>query len=240
LRAPKTKFAEYARTGVFPENFPVPTDVVFPDDKDSSEDESVFPALIVPEMPASTAGTPDSEEPPVETGQKRFADIAGTAKFLGISTVVIAVVIACVVFFGAKPESRRDGNVVSEGSATAASVGAFRKTLDEKIKKEDFVGAAETWCAFSDAFSDEAARLRSSYLPRFKLKVADAYAARLSERMSPLELGGQLSVAEKQLLAGELAMFKRICRELGLTPQRLQKRNLAIIERAEAVLADGN
>lgn len=240
LRAPKTKFAEYARTGVFPEEFSAQPGVASPDDKDLSEEESVFPALIVPEMPVSPAGTSDNEGAPSETEHKRFADIAGTAKFLGISAVVIALVIACVVFFGAKPEFRRDGNVAPGVSAAEASVGAFRKTLDEKIKKEDFVGAAETWCAFSDAFSDEAARLRSSYLPRFKLKVADAYAARLSERMSPLELGGQLSVAEKQLLAGELAMFKRICRELGLTPQRLQKRNLAIIERAEAVLADGN
>lgn len=239
LRAPKTKFAEYARSGIFPEAFPVSSEGASADEI-SNEEEPVFPALIVPEMSAEPAGTSSGDEPPPGTAHKRFADIAGTAKFLGISAVVVALVVACVVFFGAKPEARRGGNGTSEISATEASVGAFRKTLDEKIKKEDFVGAAETWCAFSDSFSDEAARLRSSYLPRFKLKVADAYAARLAERMSPLELGGQLSVAEKQLLAGELAMFKRICRELGLTPQRLQKRNLAIIERAEAVLADGN
>lgn len=235
LRAPKTKFAEYARTGIYPEHFSAPEES-FSEKENVAGETSVFPALIMPDLPSVGRGADEQSLPPPT--HKRFADIAGTAKFLGISAIVVSLVVVCVVFFGAKTESYSDSGKSPREIALAESVGSFRKALEEKIEKGDFIGAAETWCAFSDAFPQEASGLRSAYLPRFKLKVADAYAARLSERMSPLDFGGQLSETDKQLLAGELAMFKRICRELGLTPQRLQKRNLAVIARAESVLAE--
>ena len=56
--------------------------------------------------------------------------------------------------------------------------------------------------------------------------------------MLAVDFGGKLSSEEKMLLAADLAMFTRVCKELELTPGRLQKRNLAVFERARALLAE--
>ena len=229
LRAPKTKFAEFARTGVFPENFREQPEELLQEDR-----SSVFPAVILPDDD-SDSGSSDSGEPEHEQERlpehKRFADIAGTAKFLGISAAVIALVVLSVVFFGAPPPARQ-----GDASRELAASNAFREILDEKIGEGDIVGAAETWCAFSDAFPKAASSVRSTYLPRFKLKVADAYAERLSERITAIDLCGKISDADRQLLAAELAMFKRVCKELDLSPKRIQKRNLAVVARAESLI----
>ena len=54
--------------------------------------------------------------------------------------------------------------------------------------------------------------------------------------MAVAELTGGLSPEARKGLEAELAMFKRVCREMNLTPQRLHKKNLTIFEKAEVLL----
>ena len=219
LHAPQTRFAEFARTGVFPKA-----------EKTKKTRENTRGSEKSPCVVGNGESAEASEVP-----HKRFADIAGTAKFLGISAVVVAVVVACVVFWGTAPKDSKNGEE-ARGALVADATETFRRILDRKTEAGDFAGAAEIWVEFAVAFPQEAERLAGVYLPRFKLKIADAYAKRFSERMAVAELTGGLSPEARKGLEAELAMFKRVCREMNLTPQRLHKKNLTIFEKAEVLL----
>ena len=245
LRAPRTAFAECARTGKMPETAP----------RKSPERKGkvIVPASVEPEIPsrpdvpASSSSAPssaqngpggnDAEE---ASAPKRFADIAGTAKFLGISAVLAAAVLAAAMFLTfSGGEKKSTANAVrAETVSVGDPVSAYRAALDARVEAGDFAGAAEVWTAFAEAFPQDAARLRGSALPRFKLKVAGAFAERVSRHLISADLGGKLSPEERLLVAADLAMFDRVCRELDLTPGRLQKRNLAVFERARKLLSE--
>lgn len=220
LHAPRTRFAAFARTGVFPKA----ADAKKVRENPSAKEKSASSG------DGNGAGADAAEQP-----HKRFADIAGTAKFLGISAIVVAIVIACVVFWGTGA-AKQPGSAVPGEELVVDKAEAFRRILDQKINSEDFVGAAEIWLEFARAFPQESARLSGVYLPRFKLKVADAYAKYFSERIAVAELAGGLSAETRRELEAKLAVFRRVCEKLDLTPQRLQKKNLAVFERAEALL----
>lgn len=250
LRAPETAFAEYARTGKRPE----PSARGFSERKGADP----VPAPVAPEAPhvpaaPDSSGVPSPEPPRSASGNadedlcpKRFADIAGTAKFLGISAALTAAVLAAATFltFSGGEKSAENGvNAESVAERAVAArradpVAAYRAALDARVEDGDFAGAAEVWSAFSEAFPQEAERLRGSALPRFKLKVAGAFAERISRRLIAADLGGEISPETRRLVAADLAMFDRVCRELELTPGRLQKRNLAVFDRARALIAE--
>lgn len=221
LHAPRTQYAEFARTGVFPA---------------PSKENSARAEEILLEHPAFPRREEITETKSAALPHKRFADIAGTAKFLGISLIVVVLVISSVVFWGTDA-----GTSAHDGKDTTGAIevaGAYRKILDQKIAAGDFVGAAETWCAFVEAKPLDARRVAGTYLPRFKLKVSDAYAKRFAARLAPTGLGVSLTAEEIRIVAAELAMFRRVCEVLELTPQRLQKKNLAVFERAEALVKE--
>ncbi len=235
LRAPKTAFAECARTGTFPKNFPHEFSPKKSEEIVGVPEEKFSP----PRAPEADVPAPAPENSAAEDASpKRFSDIAGTAKFLGISAVVVAVIFAVAFFTFPRAEKKSDADGVPAEIVHADPVGAYRAALDARVDAGDFAGAAEVWISFAEAFPQDAARLRGSAFPRFKLKVADAFAERISRRMLTVDLGGKLSSEEKMLLAADLAMFSRVCKELELTPGRLQKRNLAVFERARALLAE--
>lgn len=252
LHAPNTEFAAYARTGT------PPSDASRPHHGRSGV-SPLSPAAGTPEpesVPAAASRPEDSrrENAPSEAPDKHFSDIAGTAKFLGISAVVFVVVMMIVLFLtpassgrrtaavpASAPEAAGDSDVAADASAdgaSEASVAAFCGFLEEQISRGDFAGAAETWLVFADAFPRQAEARRQNFVPRFKLKIAGAYAEKFSERLRLLDMGGKFSEEERNLLAAELALFRRVCREFELTAGRIQKKNLAVIERAQAV-ADG-
>lgn len=264
LRAPDTEFAEYARSGAMPaapvssarKNLPALADEeVVQSVPAGTSDSEIFSGktdFSPPGPPQSSPERSASVSPAAVAAnvEKHFSDIAGTAKFLGISGLVFVVVMASVLFL--TPEMKKPQNlgrsaavpvVVSsaetpEISENSKEIKAFCAFLEERISSDDFVGAAEAWISFSDAFPQEAEALRQNFVPRFKLKIASAYAELFSRRLRVADMGGKLSAEEKQLLAAELAMFRRACREFELTPGRIQKKNLAVVERAEAALED--
>lgn len=243
LRAPATEFAERARNGkkteerrAAPRAGTPPHFAGTPDDADAQSDA----------FPPSTRGNAEhARNVAAASAEKHFSDIAGTAKFLGIAGLVFVVVMLSVLFLVPKgsPSAPHRGNAAGltvaasdeaqPAAGTSAGVRAFRAFLEERIAAGDFVGAAEAWISFSEAFPQDAAALRTHFVPRFKLKIAGAYAERFERRLRVAEMGGKLSAEEKRLLAAELGMFRRACREFDLTEGRIQKKNLAVIERAE-------
>lgn len=232
LRAPKTAFAEYARTGTLPKNFPTDS---LPKKSETAGVPEKTPSATPPANATAVPAPPPQAAAGESTPPKRFSDIAGTAKFLGISAVVVAVIL--VATFLAFPDAEKNPEAGETFEhAPGDPVAAYRAALDARVAAGDFAGAAEVWTSFAETFPQDAARLRGSAFPRFKLKVADAFAERISRRMLAVDFGGKLSPEEKMLLAADLAMFTRVCQELELTPGRLQKRNLAVFERARALL----
>lgn len=242
LRAPKTAFAECARTGTPPENFSRES-LPKKSEESATEDvpeEKLSPPQLAPEadVPAPTPENSAENSSAEDASPKRFSDIAGTAKFLGISAVVVALIFAVAFLLFPGAEKNPDASGEPAEIVHADPVAAYRAALDARVDAGDFAGAAEVWISFAETFPQDAARLRGSAFPRFKLKVADAFAERISRRMLAVDFGGKLSSEEKMLLAADLAMFTRVCKELELTPGRLQKRNLAVFERARALLAE--
>lgn len=236
LRPPKTIFAEYARSGVLPtkrraENAP-------------SETLSEAASQTQEELHAQLSPDALNEDLfSAEDHRMRFADIAGTAKFLGISVGILVVILIAIFFLTPRTaplKNHRDLVEIAKGNVpeTALVVEAYQKLLDAKIERDDFCGATETWVSFADAFPQEAEKVQARFFPKFRMKVAGAYAERLAERMKPLDFGGKLSPEEKQLLAADLAMFRRAQQMLDLTLRQVQNKNLAVISRAEAVCAD--
>ncbi|MBR6798016.1 MAG: hypothetical protein IKM45_04935 [Opitutales bacterium] len=219
LHAPQTRFAAFARTGIFPKAADAKKERKSPEASEKNASSGAGNGADVADQP-----------------YKRFADIAGTAKFLGISAIVVAIVIACVVFWGTG-DTKQAGSAVPGEVTVAGKAEAFRRILDQKINSEDFISAAEVWLEFARAFPQDATRLAGVYLPRFKLKVADAYAKYFSERIAVAELAGGLSAESRRELDAKLARFRRVCEKLDLTPQRLQKKNVAVFEKAEALLS---
>ncbi len=110
--------------------------------------------------------------------------------------------------------------------------------FEERLAAGDVIGTAETWVAFSETFPQPAQARKGTFVPRFKLKIVDAYATRFARRLRGVaEFGGSLSAEERALIAADLAMFRRICRELELTPGRIAQKNLLVIEQAEKLSA---
>lgn len=237
LRAPKTAFAEFARTGKMPptddDGFPLGED----DDADETADSAVPPPLAsAPAGKAFAAGVPAKGD----AERKRFADIAGTAKFLGISALVVAVVVFGVLLWNPFPRRAAESApaaIAGTVSAEKDAASVRRGILEARIREGDFAGAAEAWLSFAEAFPQEAEKLRQTHWPRFRLKTPGAYAARVARRLALLDAGGVWTQEEKMLVAADLAMFRRVCRELELTPGLVQKKNAAVFERAEAALA---
>jgi len=272
LRAPKTEFADYARTGIFPEEKRASLAAV----SAKKEPQTDVPAtedfsneFEEPE-PASVAAPPlrASRKEVGELAQKHFSDVAGTLKFLSLAAFVVAIVLGCAFWFSPKnieksssaekvenfsdaefsvekksapaQKNSPDGNALGDGEfSESACVARFSATLEKRIELGDFAGAAEIWTAFAETFPQEAERVRGVFLPRFKLKTADAFASRVSRLMLSADCGGTLSPEEKKMIRAELAMFARVRRELGLTDGRVQRKNLEIFERATA-LAEEN
>ena len=236
LRAPKTAFAEFARTGKMPptddDGFPLGED----DDADETADSALPPPLAAAGRNAPEAGVPAQGD----AERKRFADIAGTAKFLGISALVVAVVVFGVLLWTPFPRRAAESApaaIAGTVSAEKDAASVRRGILDARIREGDFAGAAEAWLSFAEAFPQEAEKLRQTHWPRFRLKTPGAYAARVARRLALLDAGGVWTQEEKMLVAADLAMFRRVCRELELTPGLVQKKNAAVFERAEAALA---
>jgi len=204
-----------------------------------------------------------------ELAQKHFSDVEGTLKFLSLAALVVAVVLGCAFWFSPKnleksphaenaenfsdaefsgekksalaQENSPDGNELSDGEfSEPVGVARFSAALEKRIELGDFAGAAEIWTAFAETFPQEAERVRGVFLPRFKLKTADAFASRVSRLMLSVDCGGTLSPEEKKMIRAELAMFARVRRELGLTDGRVQRKNLEIFERAAALAEEDN
>ncbi len=248
LRAPETEFAEYARSGNAPARRAAVHSRKIPLPGVSFPKENAPEAATAPEASAEPTGVPEpapriSPADAVPEG-KRFSDIAGTAKFLGISSLVFVVVMIAVFFMTPPPSSdssaqaQAEKNAASDADETSRAVAAFGAILEERIASGDFAGAAEAWLSFADAFPSQADAQRQNFVPRFKLKIAGAYAEKFSRRLRLLDAGGKFSEEEKRILAAELAMFRRVCLEFELTEGRIQRKNLAVIERAEAVVGE--
>lgn len=114
----------------------------------------------------------------------------------------------------------------------------FCAVLENRISVGDFAGAAETWIAFSDAFPTEIDRFRTRFLPRFKLRVAEAFADRVGRRLLPLDAGAELSPETCAAIRADLAIFSRVRSALELSDGQIQKKNLAVFERAAAAVAE--
>lgn len=132
--------------------------------------------------------------------------------------------------------SARDAT--SEAVSEKKAIRRFCAVLENRISVGDFAGAAETWIAFSDAFPTEIDRFRTRFLPRFKLRVAEAFADRVGRRLLPLDAGAELSPETCAAIRADLAIFSRVRSALELSDGQIQKKNLAVFERAAAAVAE--
>lgn len=255
LRAPQTAFAEYARTGIFPEN-PAPKIAGKAMSAEAGKNAETLKIEEARPTGAGTAGTPVRISP--EERRRRVFSGAGTFAFLAISVIFAAVVLALVAFFNSAgkkiSESRRsiavsvsapagiaDGNAASAENAPESASGTkilnrFCAVLEKQIADGDFAGAAETWLAFSEIFPQDADRLRARFLPRFRLNAAGAFAERISRRILPLDAGAPLSDETVVAVRADLAIFARVRAELELSDGQIQKKNLAVFRRAAAAV----
>lgn len=126
----------------------------------------------------------------------------------------------------------------NEAVSEKKAIRRFCAVLENRISVGDFAGAAETWIAFSDAFPTEIDRFRTRFLPRFKLRVAEAFADRVGRRLLPLDAGAELSPETCAAIRADLAIFSRVRSALELSDGQIQKKNLAVFERAAAAVAE--
>lgn len=263
LHAPKTEFADYARTGVFPEGrraVPAKAKIEeLPAEREEKADDFSDESEEIPPKPQAVRV---SRKEVGEITQKHFSDVAGTLKFLVLAAFIVAIVLVVAFCFSSKKagnpnltaEEFVEAEFAGENQVTnaeqggeleiaatreeLASIARFSDALEKRIEADDFAGAAEVWTAFAETFPQESARVRGIFLPQFKLKTADAFAARVSRLLLPVDCGGKLSDEEKKMIRAELAMFARVRRELGLTDGRVQRKNLEIFERAAALSSE--
>lgn len=134
--------------------------------------------------------------------------------------------------------SARGGGATNDSVSEKKAIRRFCAVLENRISVGDFAGAAETWIAFSDAFPAEIDRFRTRFLPRFKLRVAEAFADRVGRRLLPLDAGAELSPETCAAIRADLAIFSRVRSALELSDGQIQKKNLAVFERAAAAVAE--
>lgn len=248
LRAPKTDFAEFARTGIFRSKKIAAADTADPSEDFSEENSANAPVgkTASEAAPEAVAPARASRKNVLETTQKHISDAAGTLKFLALAALVVAVVLGVALCFSGNgrknlsPENSAETVAAPENSREdfSAEAARFVSALEKRIELDDFAGAAEIWVAFSETFPNEAAAVAPALLPLFKLKTADAFAEKISRRMLPVDVGGTLSPEEKSLIRAELAMFARVREKLELSDGRIHRKNLEIFERAAAAVAD--
>lgn len=217
-------------------------------------------------IPPNATGTPGESISPNATetagsaaNATAFANAAGTAKSV-VATAdnsAAGTPAASDEISSGKPSSSSsvaaadESVTASERSSATSARGATNEAVSEKkairrfcavlenrISIGDFAGAAETWIAFSDAFPTEIDRFRTRFLPRFKLRVAEAFADRVGRRLLPLDAGAELSPETCAAIRADLAIFSRVRSALELSDGQIQKKNLAVFERAAAAVAE--
>lgn len=227
LHPPKSIFADYARTGkrILGASTPIAK-------------RDALPANEEPVHAASPGRGEASPEPVRRTvAPMRFADIAGTAKFMGISLGVFLVVLLLIFFL--TPHKIEGGKIVRVTRAEflkETRAIQFEELLSARIESKDYVGASNVWCEFVSACPQEASAVAVTYLPKFKLHALNAFTDRIASHLEIAELAGELSSVERALLEADLACYHRACSVLKISPTRGQKRNQKILDRALALL----